>query len=173
MGGCTCGLGEIDVDPAIVAAIIGAIATIAAAAIGVWLKSKKQSDNNNIDDAGNVLRIDDVIVKKKQLVRLDVRLRNVGSTTVNVTQADLHILSRSPAAAAYAPSASYDLLLEAEHNVLPVAHALQRNDIDRFLIRVGFTPYNTSCAFTAELGLHYNEEYVTVSEPFHFDSFFG
>ena len=70
----------------------------------------------------------------------------------------------------YHPSASYDLLLGGTHNVIAVAHVLQPNEVDRFTIRVGFTPFNTSCFFRTELKLHYNDELQAVSKPFQFTS---
>jgi hypothetical protein len=123
--------------------------------------------------ANDPLQIDDVIVSKgTDHIKLDVRLRNAGKTVVNVTRADLHVLSRRPYAAAYKPSASYDLLLEDTHNVIAVAHVLHPNEVDRFTIRVGFTPFNTSCGFDAELILHYNNDRRAVSNQFSFESTF-
>ncbi|HBH72377.1 MAG TPA: hypothetical protein DDY43_02825 [Synechococcales bacterium UBA10510] len=122
---------------------------------------------------GGPLNIDDVIVNKASAhVELDVRLRNAGTVPVNITRADLHVLDRVPYAAAYQPSASYDLLLEDTHNVIAVAHVLQPNEVDRFIVRVGFSKYNTSCGFEAELVLSYNGNNRAVSQPFRFSSTF-
>ena len=73
----------------------------------------------------NWLQIDDVLVQNKSdHIVLDVRMRNTAQETVNITRADLHILSRMPYMAAYQASASYDLIVEGEHNVIPVGHVL-------------------------------------------------
>jgi hypothetical protein len=119
------------------------------------------------------LVIDDIITSQQTThLLLDIRVRNSGSTTVNITRADLHVISRVTYAGVYQPSASYDLLLSDEHNVISVAHVLRPEEVDRFTIRVGFTPFNTSCGFKAELVLKYNGDLQTVSEPFSFDSTF-
>src|SRR5205814_153857 len=48
------------------------------------------------------LKVDDVVVKKGwNCVKLDVRLRNAGTETVNVTRADLHVMKRVPYAGVY------------------------------------------------------------------------
>ena len=119
------------------------------------------------------LYIDDVIVSKSHNhINLDVRLRNAGKAVVNVTRADLHVLGRVPYAAAYQASASYDLLLESENNSIAVAHVLQPNEVDRFNVRVGFTRFNTSCHFEAELILHFNNDRRVASQPFTLESLF-
>lgn len=119
------------------------------------------------------LSIDDILVKKASAhIELDVRLRNVGTVIVNITRVDLHVLERMPYMAVYQPSASYDLLLEGTHNVIAVAHVLAPNEVDRFTIRVGFSKYNTSCGFKAELIFVYNGDERAVSKPFHFSSTF-
>ena len=72
----------------------------------------------------------------------------------------------------YHPSAAYDLLVEGDHNVIPVAHALQPGEVDRFLLRLGFTSFNTSCGFEAELVLYYNQDQAVKSGSIRFDSAF-
>lgn len=117
--------------------------------------------------------IDDVIVRQgSNNVELDVRVRNPEDHVVNITRADLDVIQRDPFEAFYTPSASYDLLLSDERNSIPVAHVLQSNEVDRFLIRVGFTSFNTSCWFEAQLTLHYNQKETVTSEPFSFTSLF-
>lgn len=119
------------------------------------------------------LLVDDVIVtKQREHILLDVRVRNTGTSVVNITRADLHILKRVPYAAIYRPSASYDLLLEGDHNVIGLAHVLRSNEVDRFTIRVGFTELNTSCGFEAQLILRYNGDAQAVSPLFSFSSTF-
>jgi hypothetical protein len=117
--------------------------------------------------------IDDVVVRQgSSHVELDIRVRNPENYVVNITRADLNVIERMPYAAMYKESASYDLLLEGEHNSIPVAHVLQSNEVDRFIIKVGFTSYNTSCGFRARLILNYNKDQTATSEPFTFESVF-
>jgi hypothetical protein len=117
--------------------------------------------------------IDDVIVRKcSDHVELDVRVRNPQNYAVNITRADLDVIEREAAASAYKPSASYDLLLASEHNSIPVAHVLQANEVDSFVIRVGFTPFNSGCGFRAQIVLHYNQNLTATSTSFTFGSFF-
>jgi hypothetical protein len=117
------------------------------------------------------LDIDDVVItKRSKRIDLDVRVRNSGARTVNITRANLQILSRLPAAAVYVPSAKYDLLVEGTDNVIPVAHALPPDTVDRFIIRVGFSAFNSSCAFQARLLLTYDGERVVISKAFGFFS---
>ena len=130
--------------------------------------------SRSLGSDGAELNIDDIIVKTgKNHIKLDVRLRNAGKSLVNITRADLHVLERLPYAGAYKASASYDLLLEGDHNITAVAHALKPHEVDRFDIRVGFTSYNTSCGYTAELILHYNSDRRVSSRPFTFESVFS
>jgi hypothetical protein len=111
--------------------------------------------------------IDDVIVRKgRGSVELDVRVRNPEDGVVNITRADLVVLERTPFAAVPEVSASYDLLLKGEHNSIAVAHVLKANEVDRFVIKVGFTLYNTSCWFRVKLSLRYNQDQTAESEPF-------
>ena len=112
-------------------------------------------------------------VPRSRSLGSDGRLRNAGKSLVNITRADLHVLERLPYAGAYKASASYDLLLEGDHNITAVAHALKPHEVDRFDIRVGFTSYNTSCGYTAELILHYNSDRRVSSRPFTFESVFS
>jgi len=119
------------------------------------------------------LAIDDINVRKGgSNVELNVRLRNAGSAVANVTRAVVDIVDRQPAAAAYQPSASYDMLIDGPQNSIPVAHVLQANEVDSFVLRLGFTKFNTSCWFTATLSLRYNGDLEAESRPFSFDSCF-
>ena len=58
------------------------------------------------------------------------------------------------------------MLVEAAHNSVAVAHALQPSEVDCFVLRRGFTPFNTSCLSRAILSLRYNADEEAVSEPF-------
>ena len=116
--------------------------------------------------------IDDVIVRNgRDHVELDVRVRNPENAVANITRAELIILERIPFAAVPKVSASYDLLL-GEQNSIAVAHVLKVDEVDRFVIRVGFTLFNTSCFFSVKLALRYNQDRVAESEPFGIESLF-
>ena len=112
-----------------------------------------------------------IVTTESNHIRLDVRIRNTGTGTVNITRAVLHVLRRTPLAALVPESASYDLLLESEYNEVIVAHVLMPGEVDRFIIRVGFTPYNSGCDFRAELLLRYNGENLATSERFFTSTF--
>ncbi len=124
-------------------------------------------------DAG-LLNIDDVIISTADAhVVLDVRVRNTGGRTVNITRANLHVIHRMPFASVYHPSAAYDLLLQNEgDNQIAIAHVLSPDTVDRFLVRVGFTPYNTSCGFAARLILTYDGTREVSSGELRFASIF-
>ena len=115
--------------------------------------------------------IDDVIVRKGSgYVELDIRIRNPGDCVVNITRADLDVTVTAAAAGAYKPSAFYDLLVEGKHNSIPVAHVLQSNEVDSFVVRVGFAPNYSSHTFQAQLTLRYNQDQAATSVPFTFYS---
>ena len=147
-------LGFVDIDP-----------------VDQGVKNLKTGDVIAFQD-GRTLPIKVRIEKGWNCVKLDVRLRNAGTETVNVTRADLHVMKRVPYAGVYKASARYDLILEAEHNMVALAHVLQPNEVDRFVLRVGFSKWNTSCGFEAELILSYNGGYEARSKRFQFSSTF-
>jgi hypothetical protein len=117
--------------------------------------------------------IDDVIVRKSgNHVELDVRLRNVGGSVANVTRAELDVLERTPATGSYKRSASYELLLDGNHLSTAIAHVLQPDEVDSFVLRLGFTKFNTMCFFRATITLRYNGDEIALSKHFLFDSCF-
>jgi len=121
----------------------------------------------------NELSIDDVIVTKKAAgVQLDVRVRNRSPLTVNITRASVHILNRRPAPSVYKPSAEYQLLITGNDNDVVVSHALRPNEVDNFLLVLGFTPFNSACSFEARLALMYNGSCSASSPSLSFDSNF-
>jgi Alpha/beta hydrolase family len=120
------------------------------------------------------LQIDDIIVKKGMTnVVLDVRIRNSSSAVANLTRANVRIVSREAYAASYKPSASYDVLIEEVDNSIAISHVLQPNEVDNFVLRLGFTEFNTSCGFIAELVITYNKYYTATSDPISFSSTFA
>ncbi len=120
---------------------------------------------------GASMTIDDVIVEQRQNhVELDIRIRNQGKSVVNVSRACIHILQREAAMSAYAPSAEYDLQIADTENVVAIAHQLKPGEVDRFILKLGFSEYNTSCFFRAKLFLTYNRDKQAVSDPFNMTS---
>lgn len=117
------------------------------------------------------LSIDDVIVEKEAgSVRLDVRVRNTGSSTINITRACVVILERVAYAGFYEASATYDLLISGERNSTAVAHALTAGEVDSFLLRLSFSRGNESCGFKAKLELTYNGGLIAEFGEFRFSS---
>ena len=131
-----------------------------------------RSTGNDRNDC-NMLVIDDVIIRESlNNIEMDIRLRNRGVKVINITKTNLHILSRTPLMGAYVPSAYYNLLVEGEDNFVPVAHILKSQEVDNFVLSVGFSEYNTSCGFVGELILHYNGNCKAVSKQLSFASSF-
>ena len=144
-------------------------------AINRWAPANENRHQitTNYQNMAEWLHIDDILISKSEKnIKLDIRIRNSGYGAVNLTRADLQILEREPFAAAYHPSASYDLLVESDHNVISVAHVLQSNEVDSFILRLGFTEWNTSCGFMAQLILYYNDKFTVISRPLQFASTF-
>lgn len=116
----------------------------------------------------SVLSIDDVIVTVKDWkTSLDVRVRNHGKSTINITGAVITVIERvrlNPAAAYYEASASYDLFIDSEHNSVAVSHVLAPGEVDRFLLLLGFSEEYEHCEFSARLMLIYNGGLAAVSE---------
>ncbi len=119
-----------------------------------------------------VLRIDDVGVRHfgAGWVELDVRLRNAGSGTANLTHLDLHVLERHNAMAVIPPSATYELMLHPclPHNLIRIAHVLEPGDVDRVLVRVGnkWGPQ----LIEAEILVHFNGSRSAASNPIAFET---
>jgi hypothetical protein len=125
-----------------------------------------------MDDATS-LSIDDVIVRNsRDHVELDVRLRNAGGEVVNVTRAEIDVIERVPYAAAYKASAHYDMQIDGVHASKPISHVLRPGEVDSFVLRLGFTKFNTSCGFKATVSLVYNRDQRATSAPIAFESVF-
>ena len=128
----------------------------------------------NEPNAANDLRIDDVLVDRQaDRVVLDVRLRNPGTRSVNVTRVAVRILERRRFLAAYPSTADYDLLIEGDHNeVGDFSHYIKSDEVDRFHLTLGFAPSHQGILFTAEVVLRFNGDNTVVSKPIKFDSCF-
>jgi hypothetical protein len=119
------------------------------------------------------LVVDDVLVdRRSDRVVLDIRVRNAGERSVNITRAAVRILTRKPFLTAYAASAQYDLLIDGDHNEAEVAHHVKPDDVDRFTLTLGFANQELGCAFTAEVVLRFNRDQIARFEPVTFDSCF-
>lgn len=137
--------------------IAGIGVLVALAAIRVPSKELATTDGA---EEGQWLVIDDVIVgTDARNVTLDVRIRNAGTGTVNLTRLDLHTHVVAAAAASYEPSATYDLVISetSDHNEMTISHALQPGEVDNFIVRIGF---RSLCAYSAELLIIYNGTFV-------------
>ncbi|MGW0846931.1 hypothetical protein ACWD26_43820 [Streptomyces sp. NPDC002787] len=117
--------------------------------------------------------VDDVLVDRLyDRVVLDVRVRNAGDQVANITRAVLRIIKRRRFLAAYAPSARYDLLIDGDHNECAVAHRLAPDEVDGFLLTLGFAEQEIGTSFTAELSLLFNRDRTATSQHIEFDSCF-
>lgn len=124
--------------------------------------------------ACGALQVDDVFVVKTrgspqtQQTMLDVRLRHGRSDAapVNLTRAVVHCLDKTPERSPYTPSASYDLLISGEQSEAAVAQRLAPGEVDRILIRLGYTPETAGYQYTARLKLLYNDGCTVESAPF-------
>lgn len=126
------------------------------------------------DSACGALQVDDVFVVKAgsspllQQIMLDVRLRHGGGSAapVNLTRAAVQCGDKTPERSPYEPSASYDLLISGEQNEAALAQRLGTGEVDRILIRLGYTPEAAGYQYTARLKLLYNGGCVAESAPF-------
>jgi transcriptional regulator with XRE-family HTH domain len=123
--------------------------------------------NGPQEPKNSVLSIDDVIVTVKDWkTSLDVRVRNHGKSTINITQALISIIERvrlNPAAY-YEVSAGYDLFIDSEHNSVAVSHVLAPGEVDRFTLLLGFSEEYELCEISARLILIYNGGLPAVSD---------
>lgn len=124
--------------------------------------------------ACGALHIDDVFAIKAgsspltpQLL-LDVRLRHGGSNAapVNLTRAVVLCGDKMPERSPYESSASYDLLISGTQNEAAIAQRLSPGEVDRILIRLGYTQDASGYQYTARLQLLYNGGCVVESAPF-------
>lgn len=138
-----------------------------------------RGSHDTVPDNGGALSnawivIDDVLVTRgTDTVLLDVRVRNAGTRSANITRVALRLLERSHFLTSYVPSATYDLLVESDVNEMRVAHFLAPDTVDQFLITLGFSPAYVGYAMAAQLEIRYNRSELAVSGRFTLDSCFG
>jgi hypothetical protein len=117
--------------------------------------------------------IDDVLVSQEhRCVVLDVRVRNTGAVVANLTRVAVRILDRESYLVVYAPSADYDLLVDGDDGEIGVRHSLMPDEVDNFLVKLGFAEAEFGQVFTAELGVRYNGDQFAKHQPLVFDSCF-
>lgn len=152
------------------------VVAVAAAGFGIVLGSLpflRSSVGNAPDDCG-ALAVDDLFVVKTQptdvgtQLALDVRMRHRQSSQgpLQITRALLQCMDRTAERAPIAPSASYDLLIAGEQNEVALAQRLNPGDVDRALIRLGFTAETGAYQYTAKLKLFYNGSCSFETRPF-------
>jgi len=121
------------------------------------------------------LAIDDVFLLKGTSqdgtggpLSLDVRLRHgeKDAGPINITRATLDCANKTPERSSYGPSASYDLLIHGERNEAALAQRLAPGEIDRILIRLGFSDEAAAYQYSATLRLSYNGTCFAESAPF-------
>ncbi len=120
------------------------------------------------------LAMDDLFVIKcpnptqSHQLALDVRLRHRGTerSAANVTRAVLWLSDKTVLRTRYSPSAAYDLLITGERSEAALAQRVGPGEVDRIVIRLGFTPETASFLFNARLQLLYNGSCSTESAPF-------
>lgn len=62
-------------------------------------------------------------------------------------------------------------MVRSDYNEIDIAHVLAPDEVDWFIVRVGFANY-AGCFIRAELLLKYNGEHLAVSQPFELASLF-
>lgn len=121
------------------------------------------------------LAIDDVFVVKDSYEReprtlLDIRLRNqhAGSrgSALNLSRVFIDFLDRTKLRAPLQVSALYDLLIDGPQSQAVLAQQLVPGEVDRILLRVGFTPETAAYEYTAKLRVQYNGTCTAESLPF-------
>lgn len=119
-----------------------------------------------------ILTIDDVMVRKGILgtVRFDVRFRNKGQVTANVTRLALLVTERHPTAGLVKPSAYYGLRVTDDENLIDIAHVLEPGKVDNIVLRASFPKSNRGCFFRGRIALYYNGDCLTESGDIEFDS---
>lgn len=124
-------------------------------------------------DCGS-LALDDVFVIKElgadaaESIQLDLRLRHTGASagTVNVSRVFVDCTDRKEERSPVAVSASYDLLIRGEHNEAALAQQLKSGEVDRVMLRLGFTQESAAYQYTARVRLQYNGACSVESAPF-------
>lgn len=155
---------------------------MALATVVVWvaLRSPQPSPVRAVRSPGTeamqcgALALDDVFVVREsraedgESIQLDLRLRHIGTPAgpVNLSRVQVDCSHRIEERAPLAVSATYDLLITGEHNQAALAQRLSSGEVDRIVLRLGFTQETAAYQYTATLRLLYNGTCTVESEPF-------
>jgi hypothetical protein len=118
--------------------------------------------------------------------RLEIRVRNPSSSAANITRAAVRFEEESAKIAAvdsarseeeeegqaggsYRHSAAYDLAVHGMFNEIPIAHVLQSNEVDAFVLDVGRGEH--APRDSARVILRYNGSCEAKSDVFRFEGF--
>jgi len=160
------------------ALVSGGLIGMGAILWGVMSLRRPQPDSHGsraaIKSDCGALALDDVFVVKEvgadaaESIRLDVRLRHTGAVAgaVNVSRVFVDCTERKEERSPVAVSAAYDLLIRGENNEAAIAQQLKSGEVDRIVLRLGFTQESAAYQYTAKLRLQYNGACSVESAPF-------
>lgn len=148
--------------------LVGGLAALALILVGLWRVLRPPAA------VCGALVLDDLFLLKQPTTEdalqlaLDARLRHGGqpSGPVNLTRAVLVVMDKQPERSPYEISASYDLLVSGDQSESALAQRLTVGEIDRIVLRLGFTRQTAAYQYTAKLQLRYNGSCLVESEPF-------
>lgn len=148
--------------------LVGGLTVLGLSLVGLWRVLRPP------EAVCGALVLDDLFLLKQPtaedglLLALDARLRHAGlpSGPVNLTRAVLVVLDKQPERSPYEISASYDLLVSGDRSESALAQRLVVGEIDRIVLRLGFTRQTAAYQYTAKLQFRYNGSCVVDSAPF-------
>ena len=130
------------------------------------------NQNINLDEKKELrpasLKVVEVLANPSRSMNpvLDIKLLNNSDETIFLTQITAVVIERHPYTAMVPPSAEYDLLIASGRNTLNLSHSLKPNEVDRMIIKLGATRYNSACYFKMKLEFNYNGDKKIESDPF-------
>lgn len=147
--------------------VVSALAVLGLVAIGLWRARAPFAP------ACGALMVDDVFLIKQPTeaadlqLALDVRLRHAGQPEgpINLTRASLLWIDRQPERSPYPISASYDLLVGGNPGASRLAQKLSIGELDRVVLRLGYTQETAGYQYTVKLQLKYNGACMVETEP--------
>ncbi len=148
--------------------LVGGLTVLGLSLVGLWRVLRPP------EAVCGALVLDDLFLLKQPTAEdglhlaLDARLRHAGlpSGPVNLTRAVLVVLDKQPERSPYEISASYDLLVSGDQSESALAQRLVVGEIDRIVLRLGFTRQTAAYQYTAKLQFRYNGSCVVDSAPF-------
>ncbi len=147
--------------------LVGGLAVLGLSVVGLWRVLRPPAA------VCGALVLDDLFLLKQRTeedglqLALDARLRHAGlpSGPVNLTRAVLVVLDKQPERSPYEISASYDLLVSGDQSESVLAQRLIVGEMDRIVLRLGFTLQTAAYQYTAKLQLRYNGSCLVESAP--------